>query len=211
MIPAISRSDKPIYVLLTHTGTLFTTLIRGVTSAPYNHASLAMDAELSRLYSFGRKRPRNPLSAGFVEEDVYEGTFSRYPNTRCALLRLRVTDEQRAEAWGTIRAFQQNRDDYRYNLIGLLGVLMNRDLCRKNAYFCSQFVAEALRRSGIPLWDRSSALVTPDDFLRHGSFELVYEGNLYDYPLLDVKRIAARSAGTAVRTRANPDGSIALS
>ncbi|MBB6636148.1 hypothetical protein H7B67_18660 [Cohnella thailandensis] len=197
------RSNKDLYVLLTHTGTLFTTLIKNVTSAPYNHASLAMDAELNQLFSFGRKKPTNPLSAGFVEEDVYEGTFSRYPNTRCALLRLRVSDEQRDEAWRTIRSFQQNRDSYRYNLIGLFGVMVNYDLRRKNAFFCSQFVAEALNRSGLSLWNRSSALVTPDDFLRHESFELVYEGNLYDYPLLDSNRVRGMGRELAMASTAS--------
>jgi Orthopoxvirus protein of unknown function (DUF830). len=203
MIDTKIRSNKDLYVLLTHTGTLFTTLIKNVTSAPYNHASLAMDAELNQLFSFGRKKPTNPLSAGFVEEDVYEGTFSHYPNTRCALLKLRVSDEQRDEAWRTIRSFQQNRDAYRYNLIGLFGVMVNYDLRRKNAFFCSQFVAEALNRSGLSLWNRSSALVTPDDFLRHESFELVYEGNLYDYPLLDANRVRGMSRELAVATTAS--------
>lgn len=184
-----NNAEDGLYVLLTHTGTLFTKMIQNFTSAPYNHASLALDAGLSQLYSFGRKQPTNPLSAGFVEEDVYEGTYSRYPDTQCALLRLRVTPSQREEAIRVVRTFQRDRDAYKYNLIGLLGVMLNRDLNRKNAYFCSQFVADALLRAGIELWDRSPALVTPDDFLRHGSFETVYEGNLYDYPLLDAERI----------------------
>ncbi|RUS48580.1 hypothetical protein [Cohnella sp. AR92] len=184
-----AQPDKNLYVLLTDTGTLFTTLIKNVTSAPYNHASLAMDAELNHLFSFGRRIPTNPLSAGFVEEDVYEGTFSHYPNTRCALLKLRVNEDQCAEAWRTIRSFQQNRQAYRYNLLGLFGVMFQYELRRKNAFFCSQFVAEALTRAGLALWDRPSALVTPDDFLRHGSFELIYEGMLYDYPLLDGDRV----------------------
>jgi hypothetical protein len=189
---ASERSENFLYVLLTDTGTLFTTMIKNFTSAPYNHASLAMDAELDDLFSFGRKSPGNPLSAGFVEEDVYEGTYRRYPKTRCALLRLRVTTEQRVEAWRTVQAFQKEKDAYRYNLVGLLGVMMNYDLRRKNAYFCSQFVAEALHRSGLNLFDRPPGLVTPDDFLRHASFETIYEGNLFEYPRLNAERTPVR-------------------
>ncbi|RQW11131.1 hypothetical protein [Paenibacillus rhizophilus] len=59
----------------------------------------------------------------------------------------------------------------------------------KNAYFCSQFVSEALRKSGLSLWDRPSTLVTPNDFLHHPAFETVYEGHLYDYPLLKRERL----------------------
>ena len=192
------HADNSVYVLLTDTGTLFTTLIKRFTSAPYNHASLALDAELNQLYSFGRRRPANPWDAGFVEEDVHEGTYSRYPDTRCVLLRMRVSKRQRAEAIRILQLFQQNREAYRYNLLGLLGVMLGRDFKRKNAYFCSQFVADALAQSGMPLWDRSAALVTPDDFLRHPAFEKVYEGCLYDYPLLKDGRMPAAALARPV-------------
>lgn len=183
------RSDDSLYILLTDTGTLFTTVIKHFTSAPYNHASLALDAGLNELFSFGRKRAANPFIAGFVEEDVCDGTYQLFPNTRCKLLRLNVTKQQREEAEEFIRCLQREREAYRYNLLGLIGVLLKRDLKLKNAYFCSQFVAETLSRSGIRLWDRPSALVTPDDFLRHPQFETVYEGFLHDYSPVCEKKL----------------------
>ncbi|NJJ39027.1 hypothetical protein [Paenibacillus apii] len=185
-----NNSESSIYVLLTDTGTLFTTLIKSITAAPYNHASLALDEELNEVFSFGRKEPKKPWAGGFVREDVYEGTFRHYPGTRCVLLRLRISKQERDAALRTILSFQKKRQVYRYNLIGLLGVLMNFDIETKNAYFCSQFVSEALRRSGLSLWDRPSALVTPNDFLHHPAFETVYEGFLYDYPLLKRERLS---------------------
>ncbi|CAM3766693.1 hypothetical protein COLU111180_07475 [Cohnella lubricantis] len=197
-IQSIEDADNSIYVLLTDTGTLFTTLIKRFTSAPYNHASLALDAGLNQLYSFGRKRPTNAWDAGFVEEDVYEGTYSCYPNTRCVLLRMRVSKQQRAEAIRVLQLFQRNREDYRYNLFGLLGVLVGLDFKRKNAYFCSQFVAEALAQSGMPLWERPAALVTPDDFFRHPVFEKIYEGCLYDYPLLGDRKASVVAASCLI-------------
>jgi len=179
-----------IYVLLTNTGTKFTRLIQAFTDAPYNHASLAFDPELKELYSFGRKRPTNPWFAGFIKENVYEGTYSRFPDTRCALLRLKVSARQRAAILQTVRRFQEQKDQYRYNLIGLLGVVFQVEMAPRNSYFCSQFVAEVLRNTGNPLWSRPSALVTPHDFLLHPAFERVYDGLLYDYPLLDRSRVS---------------------
>lgn len=186
--------DHSVYVLLSDTGTLFTRMIKGFTSAPYNHASIGFDAGLNELYSFGRKRAGNPFHAGFVREDVYEGTFARFPRTRCALLRLQTSPEQRADLQSVIAEFQRRGDSYWYNLPGLLGVLLNRPIEPDHAYFCSQFVAETLRRGGIALWDRSSALVTPEDFRQAPQLEIVYEGFLYDYPLLDGARL--RQANT---------------
>ncbi|OMF38470.1 hypothetical protein BK133_01655 [Paenibacillus sp. FSL H8-0548] len=179
-----------IYVLLSDTGTCFTRLIQGFTGAPFNHASLVLDTDLQEVYSFGRKHAKNPLFAGFVKEDVYEGTFRQFPNTRCVLLRISVTAKQRASILQVIQTFKKNKDSYRYNLIGLLGVLFNVDLKLTDSYFCSQFVAEALRSSDVNLWERPSALVTPNDFLLHGKFEVVYEGLLYEYPRLNRKRLA---------------------
>ena len=192
--------ENSIYVLLTDTGTLFTSLIKRFTSAPYNHASFALDLELKELFSFGRKHPNNPWAGGFVEEDVYEGTFSHFPNTRCALLRLQVSRQQHADAIRIVRSFQNEQEAYRYNLIGLFGVLMNLDIGTKNAYFCSQFVAETLCNMGLPLWERPSTLVTPNDFLCHPAFEIMYEGPLYDYSHLDQEKLGY--------TRASRDSSI---
>lgn len=184
-----NNSESSIYVLLTDTGTLFTSLIKIFTGAPYNHVSLALDAGLNDLFSFGRKYPTNPWAAGFVEEDVYEGTFRHFPGTRCELRRLQVSKQQRDDAIRFVQSFQMEKQAYRYNLIGLLGLLMNLDIETKNAYFCSQFVSETLRKSGLSLWDRPSTLVTPNDFHCHPAFKTVYEGLLYDYPLLNRDRL----------------------
>lgn len=188
-------STNDVYILLTDTGTRFTKLIKTFTSAPYNHASIALDVELNELVSFGRKRPTEPWSAGFIEENVYEGTFRHFPNTRCALLRLQMNQWQRAAIVQSIQSFREKKDIYRYNLIGLFGVLLNIELAPKHSYFCSQFVAEVLSSSGANLWSRPSALVTPNDFLKHAAFEVVYEGLLYDYPLLDQGKLNPLEVG----------------
>lgn len=177
--------DREVYILLTDTGTLFTRTIKYFTHAPYNHVSLVFDKNLDEIYSFGRKQPRNPLFAGFVKENVYTGTYRYFKNTRCLLLKINVTEHELANIRILIDFFEANKELFSYNLIGLLGVLFNYPIGRKHSYFCSQFVAEVLKRSGIQLWNFSSALVTPHHFANHPAFEIIYEGFLYDYPLLD--------------------------
>ncbi|WP_338131225.1 hypothetical protein [Cohnella rhizosphaerae] len=140
--------EKSLYILLTDTGTMFTTMIKRFTAAPYNHASLVFGADLSEIYSFGRKKPTNPFAGGFVEEDVYAGTFRHFPNTRCALLRLRVSEPAFERVRRVVDAFKRQPERYSYNLIGLLGVLLDREMGADDAYFCSEFVAEALRQAG---------------------------------------------------------------
>lgn len=193
--------QENIYVLLTDTGTMFTRLIKRYTSAPYNHASIALDRGLREVYSFGRKCATNPWSAGFVEEDINEGVYRHFPSTRCVVLRLNVSGEQREELKRMIHHYKSNKEAYKYNLLGLFFLTMKVNYAPKNAYFCSQFVAEAIRKMEVDLWNRPSALVTPNDFLIHPAFEMVYEGMLYDYPLLGADPNERNLAGACADLR----------
>lgn len=116
--------ERSIYILLTNTGTLFTKVIQSYTRAPYNHASIAFDKELSELYSFGRKHPSNPLNGGFVKEDIQTGTYSKYPNTTCVIYELQVTDREVEKMKRVLHIFIRSRQKYMYNLLGVIGITL---------------------------------------------------------------------------------------
>ncbi|MHA6531737.1 hypothetical protein [Paenibacillus sp. BAC0078] len=170
-----------VFILLTNTGTLFTKLIQGYTKAPYNHASISFDRALSELYSFGRKHPNNPLNGGFVREDLQTGTFSKYPNTTCVIYELTVSERETQKMRRVLHIFIRSRQKYLYNLLGIIGVALKEPVEFSNSYFCSQFVAEILDRSGIKLWNKLPALVTPDDFRQSDRLQLIYQGKLSEY------------------------------
>lgn len=176
------EQKRTVYILLTDTGTLFTKSVKQYTGAPYNHASISFDEQLNEMYSFGRKRPHNPLYGGFVRENVYHGTYRYFPNTTCALYKIEVTYRRVERIRRVIRTFKTNQKHYTYNLIGLFGIMFNYPIEIAASYFCSQFVAEVLKRAGMPLWDKPSALVTPEDFRNAKELELIYEGKLFEYP-----------------------------
>lgn len=173
--------ERSIYILLTNTGTLFTRVIQTYTKAPYNHASISFDRELTELYSFGRKHPSNPLNGGFVKEDIQTGTYSKYPNTTCVIYELQVSEREVEKMKRVLHIFIRSRQKYMYNLLGVLGITLKEPVEFSNSYFCSQFVAEILQRSGIKLWNKLPALVTPDDFRQCEQLKLVYEGRLREY------------------------------
>lgn len=174
-------ADASVFILLTNTGTLFTKVIQTYTKAPYNHASISFNRELSELYSFGRKHPSNPLNGGFVKEDIKTGTFSKYPNTTCVIYELQVSDREIEKMKRVLQLFIRRRNKYLYNILGVIGIALKEPVEFSNSYFCSQFVAEILERSGIKLWNKLPALVTPDDFRQSGQLHLIYEGKLSEY------------------------------
>ncbi|SET16359.1 hypothetical protein SAMN05216389_106117 [Oceanobacillus limi] len=173
--------ERYVYIMLSDTGTLFTNLIKKYTKAPYNHASLSFDPELKEMYSFGRKNPKNPLHGGFVKEDIHTGTYSKFKDTTCVIYKLEVTEREVEKMKRIIDVFIRNDDKFLYNILGVIGVSLKEPVEFSNSYFCSQFVAEILRRSGIHLWDKLPVMVTPDDFRKNERLQLIYEGKLFNF------------------------------
>ncbi|ETT86428.1 hypothetical protein MKZ08_11275 [Viridibacillus sp. FSL R5-0477] len=172
---------KYIYILLTDTGTLFSKTIKQYTKAPYNHASIAFDLNLNEMYSFGRRNPRNPINSGFVKEDVLEGIYRAFPQTKCVLYKFEVDEEKIEKMKSIIDKFEKNKELYYYNLLGIVGVAFNEPIEPRNSFFCSQFVGEVLNRAGVIYWDKRTSLVTPNDFRNLPGFEVVFEGMLFEY------------------------------
>lgn len=170
-----------IYILLTNSGSLLSKCINIYTKEPYTHVSISLDKELNELYSFGRLRPNNPIIAGFVKEDVRNGTYKRFPDTMCALYSLEINNIQYRRLKREIKKFKKDGKKYGYNFIGLFGFMVNYPVERKYNYFCSQFVSSLLNNSGITLIDKPTALTSPKDFRECRDLNLVYEGSLQLY------------------------------
>lgn len=170
--------EKKIYIVLTDTGTLLTRLIKLYTKKPYNHASISFDAYLTEVYSFGRKRPHNPFIGGFVKENVRSYFFEQ---AGCAIYSLEVTEADRAKMKHYINDIEAEKDVYRYNFLGLFGFLFNKPLKREKAFFCSQFAATVLNQCEGVSFDKSFALITPNDLIHIKNLTLEYEGKMEQY------------------------------
>jgi hypothetical protein len=167
--------EQDIYILLTDTGTVLTRLIKWYTGDPMNHASLVFDSGLTEVYSFGRRVQSNPFTGGFVKEDLNGEIFG---SASCALYRCRVSREGYERMRLRVEEMRSRRDEYRYNFLGLFGVMLKFKLERRDAYFCSQFVAAVLKESGIDVTGKPPELVTPGDLASSPKLELVYRGHL---------------------------------
>lgn len=171
---------RHIYILLTNTGSLLNKTIKLYTKAPYNHTSIALDKNLNEVYSFGRKTPNNPFIGGLVREDL-NGIYSHFKDTTCAVYALEIDYKVYKRVLKNIDKFQLKRDSYKYNFVGLFGVAINRPIYRENAFFCSQFIATILNKSGLNLFNKMPELITPYDFQSSDKLKLIYEGRILDY------------------------------
>ena len=169
---------RSIYIVLTMTGTLVSRIVKFYTRKEYGHVSIALDKELERMYSFGRLNPYNTFIGGFVHEYIHSGTFYRFRNTTCEVLRVRVTDEQYAKLEQVILKMEAEKEKYKFNIPGLFAVSINKKISKENHLYCAEFVKLVLKEAGII--DGLPEIIKPENFLvlPHKS---IYKGLLRDY------------------------------
>ena len=171
-------SEQEIYSLLTDTGSILTRTIKLFTRKKYNHISLAFDAVLEDTFSFGRKKANNPFIGGFIHEDVTSDFYSR---AKCAVYALTVSEEQAKVMRAYVSSFEKDKEKYRYNLLGLVPALFNKEWERKNYYFCSHFVSSVLVKGGVMQSNKPLTLMRPMDVLEALPCIPIYEGVLSQF------------------------------
>ena len=113
---------KKIYIVLTHTGTTLSKIIKTYTKDEFSHVSIALDNKLQEMYSFGRLHPYNPFWGGFVHEYIDKGTYKRFYKTMARVYSYEVTEEQYEKLKNNIKQIEANKEDYKFNIVGLVAV-----------------------------------------------------------------------------------------
>ncbi|MBR6505100.1 MAG: hypothetical protein IKT41_05290 [Clostridia bacterium] len=170
---------KKIYIVITYTGTNLSKIIKYYTHSEFSHVSISLDEELEKMYSFGRLNPYNPFWGGFVHEGIDKGTFKRFYKTTASIYSIAVTDEQYEKIENTIKTIEENKKDYKFNILGLFAVGFNKRIERKNYFYCAEFVKHVIETAGIET--NLPKIVAPDDFKHIENKVLVYEGVLKKY------------------------------
>ena len=116
---------KNIYFIHTYTGTVLSRIVRFYTKKPYSHISFSLDSSLNKMYSFGRLNPYNPFIGRFVVESADIGTFLRFKDTVCRVIKVDINDLQYEALCSNIYDMIENKDKYKYNLFGLFLAAFN--------------------------------------------------------------------------------------
>jgi hypothetical protein len=170
--------EKLIYFLFTDTGSYLSKAINYYTKRSLNHVSIGFDPQLKELYSFGRKQPRNPFIGGFIKEDIHSEFLKK---ASCEIYSFPVSDEDYNAIIHNIKEIEKRKEYYKYNFIGLFGVMLDIEINRKSALFCSQFVATVLRDLDRFQFEKPACFITPTDIRNYPGMQLVYQGILEEY------------------------------
>lgn len=172
-------TDRYIYILLMHTGTILDRTIRVLTRYPYSHVALSLDDTYEKFYSFGRKKVYSIFYGGFVNYGMNATFFKRFKNTKVKVLKLKVTRKQYDKLKSILNNFETNSELYKYDVKGLLiRYFKKKEYDRDKYYVCSVFVADVLKKAKIYEFDKPVDMVKADDFANIPNTEIIYEGKL---------------------------------
>ena len=169
---------KTVYVILSSTGTRPARLIRLVTKAEYSHASIALVPSSQHLYSFGRRKLKNFLVGGFINEDTRKHVMGLFPHAPCVVLALTVSARSYEKMELIIDEFNRQYKRCKYSFVGAFTSLFGIKKRLKYHYTCSQFVASMLYLSDAVKLPKHPSLMKPSDFLKIPEFTEVYRGEL---------------------------------
>lgn len=175
------NSLKPIYIVVSQTGTILSRILKLITRREYNHASLSLADDLHLMYSFGRKNAYNPFRAGFVTESASFGTFKRFANTRVIVLKLFIHEDDYNNLYSLIDFMKNNPKIFHYNYWGLY--LAAFKICFKsdNRYYCSEFVRDILVKCNVKGASSLDRIVHPMSFISLPDIQTVFSGKLKDF------------------------------
>ena len=176
----MEKKNTKIYVVLSQTGTMLSKIIKKRTKAEYCHSSLSLVPDLSEMYSFGRKFPRNAFWGTFVKESPNYGTFKRFKKTVVRVLEIDVGEEKYAEIYDFVMNMWKNKKEYHYNYLGLYLAAFKIPRKKKNCFYCSEFVAYVLSECGVVEKDFFKPIIEPIHFLEIPHTE-IYRGNLQEF------------------------------
>lgn len=171
---------KEIYIMLTQVGTLVSKSFKLYTKAKYNHSSIGVDSSLQVFYSFARRVRYLPVIGGFITEIVNAGMFKYHPETECAIYAKKVDDASYNKFCSILDEYRRNPQKYHYNLMAIMGFLINKPISSKNRSTCAEFIAKTLHESGIYTFSKPFPLVRPDDMPQIPQMQLIYEGKMHD-------------------------------
>lgn len=144
---------KKITVLLTKYSDWNSSLIFYLTGRKYTHASLGIDGT---YYSFNYK--------GFHKETT---AFHRKHGVKQSLLyEVSVPDVSYQYICNQVQYFEQHKELFHYNVLGVVLCFFHIPFNRKEHYFCSQFVAEMLKKSGAVALKKRAELYFPNHLLQ---------------------------------------------
>lgn len=163
------ENTRPLFLMLSRTGTRIGKTIRLFTHYDYNHVSLSLDSDFRRWVSFARYAQGVPLAGGFVTESP-ERYFSSGGPIQVKIFRIDIPLERYRKLKALFAQAGQRDCGLIYNTFGALTTPIGLRIPISGAYTCLEFADAIL--------DETHSSIRALEI--HHRAQLIYEGDLRD-------------------------------
>jgi len=168
---------KEIFIFTSSTKTKVSKMVAVLTKSKTTHTALCLNGKFDKMYTFGRKTLR-PFPAGFVYENIRTNILKVQEKCYCQVFKMKITDGEYEGILKVIERYEQEKEKYRYALLGAWMCLFRIRKEFKYKRFCSQFVANLIGDGGGIKLPYVPSLMRPKDFLKIKDVERVYIGTI---------------------------------
>lgn len=177
---------KKIYLILMHTNTIPSKLVKFFTRYKYSHVAISLDKNCDTIYSFGRRKVNSILNGGFVIQKKQGEFFKKFDKTTCRIYELDVNEEQYKDVKNILDNMQLNPSKYKYDFIGIIPRFLGTPFTIKNRYVCSYFIADILEKAKIYKFNKKAYFVKPKDFETIQDSKQIYSGLYMTYMVNEI-------------------------
>lgn len=160
--------------------------IRKVQGTEFSHASISLDDDLSKIYSFNMRNGFNGLTYESVQNYIKEGV------TKMGIYTFLVSDKIYKNLEKALDNFSLYIDKTKYSILNLLTIPLNISLDMDMKMVCSEFVDKLLKTADLDLTNKKSSLVGPKDLIKAANTKSniveVYNGDPKKFKHSDAKK-----------------------
>ena len=161
---------RKLFILLTRFPNNSSVFLEFVTGFHFTHASIGLEEDLNTFYSFVLK--------GFIVEEVTRYIRPEWEYFPCRLYELEVSEKTYLRVKAILLRFSKRKVSLQYAWVSLISCLFQIPYKQTDRYFCSQFVAEVLKKGRAARLKKDSALYLPGDFESLPGVKLKFQGEL---------------------------------
>ena len=148
---------QPVFIILTASENLFAKTIRLFTKSNFSHATIALNSELDKLFSFDAR--------GFVDDGLNELTKISTTYYYSAYMFICTQDEYNIIN-NIIEGFETQKDSFKYSIKGIINFIFGKKTEYEGEWFCSEFVSYLVNAVSPNTLKKHYSLYSPED-LRH--------------------------------------------
>lgn len=181
-------NKKAVSIVLVSGNSWLGKTIKKVQGNEFSHASISLDDDLKRIYSFNKRNGFNGLSYESMKQYTKDGV------DKVGVYTFLVTDSAYKQLEKTLDNFNLFINKTKYSILNLLTIPLNIPLDMDMKLVCSEFVDKLLKSASLDLTNKKSMFVSPKDFSDKVKNDIkiveVFKGNPKDFnPYIIKKKI----------------------